>query len=105
MRNFFLTSSFQHSSIPLFHVRGNTQQPEKTLLISINCRNSDISNYWSVPTWMTCYQKQTETKHLKDEDKEGGKRVVSWLTLQAEPGWLVNIDLDYSKKKMLNKER
>ena len=45
---------------------------------------------------MTCYQKKTETKHLKDEDKEGGKRVVSWLTLQAEPGCLVNIDLDYS---------
>jgi hypothetical protein len=30
MRNFHKRSSFQHSSIPLFQVRGNTQQPQKT---------------------------------------------------------------------------
>ena len=45
MRNFPIKSSFQHSSIPLFQVWGNTQQPHKILLISICCRNSDISNY------------------------------------------------------------
>jgi hypothetical protein len=42
MRGLLIRSSFQHSSTPLFHVRGNTQQPQKTLLIPISCRNSDI---------------------------------------------------------------
>jgi hypothetical protein len=41
MRSFLIKSSFQRSSIPLFHVGGNTQQPQKTLLISISCTNSD----------------------------------------------------------------
>ncbi len=35
------SSTFQHPSIPLFQVQGNTQQPQKTPLISICCRNSE----------------------------------------------------------------
>ncbi|MBA7704350.1 hypothetical protein ES703_113155 [subsurface metagenome] len=44
MRNFHIRSLFQHSSIPLFQVRGNTQQPQKTPLILICCRNSETLN-------------------------------------------------------------
>jgi len=56
-----------------------------------------ITNYRSLPTHLNdILSKTTDTKPLKDEDKEGGKRVVSWLTLQAEHTCLVNMDLDYS---------
>ncbi len=36
---------YQHSNIPLFHVRGINIKPQKIHLISISCRISETLNY------------------------------------------------------------
>ncbi len=43
--SFPIVSTFHHSSIALFHVRGINSKPQKIHLISISCRISETFNY------------------------------------------------------------
>ena len=105
MRSFLIKSSFQHSSIPLFHVGGNTQQPQKTFLISISCTNSETLNYQFLLTFIIICLKKILTAvagSYKEKGKSKKARKAYIRTMIKIPFWFFFSKIDNLVKSLNN---